>query len=159
MDIVEFLLARIADDEASARRYRLRPGFTIQIFSNHDGFYGHVYFGNRDLGRFTWEQIRDQYQEEAEPDRQMLAKCEAMRKIIALHESWPVLVEQIPEIDFADGESTTLDRVVYQLSQQIAWMTTQEYRRRFGTDPPASPILRALATAYAGHEDYDEAWR
>lgn len=85
----------------------------------------------------------------------VLAECAAKREIIRLHESWPVLVEQSPKFEQGDDPST----VTMRLTQQIAWLTQQEYRERFGAEPPTTPILRALALPYADWPGYREEWR
>ena len=87
----------------------------------------------------------------------LLAECEAKKKIIEWHQSWPVLVQTPPT--FENNESTDPSRIVLRASQQIAWLTQQEYVKRFGTAPPSAPILRLLALPYADREGYDESWR
>ena len=89
------------------------------------------------------------------PER-LLLEVEAKRRIIALHESWPVLVEQPPTFDMAPSGPNDM---AFRVSQKMAWMTNQEYRARFGAEPPTTPMLRALAAIYADHDDYDEGWR
>lgn len=118
MTIVQFLTARIADDEAAARR---------------------VHFGYRAEGVLAHE----------------LAECEAKRRIIALHESWPVLVEGPDEISVGHG----LDgNMTARMTHKVAWLTTAAYRAAFGDEPPTSPVLAALATVYADHPHYDPEW-
>ena len=130
MTIVEFLLARIAEDEelwSLARDARL--GFTA---------------GN------TVPAVLPQ-----SLAGRMLADCEAKRRIVELHRSWPVLVEREPTFEQVGG----MDSLTFRASQQLAWMTDREYRAKFGSEPPTAPMLAALAEVYADHPDYDEAWR
>jgi hypothetical protein len=85
----------------------------------------------------------------------MLADIKAKRAILELHESWPVLVETQPKF------STTTDdlgNMAMQMSSRIAWLTNQEYRERFGDEPPTSPIVRLLAQPYAGRPGWREEW-
>jgi hypothetical protein len=94
----------------------------------------------------------------------VLAECEAKRRIIEFHQSWPVLVETPPTFDQGNAEGHDLalgelSSMTLRLSQRIAWMTEQEYRNRFGSEPPTGPMLRALALPYADHPDYRPEWR
>jgi hypothetical protein len=89
-----------------------------------------------------------------DPDRVRL-ECAAKRAIIALHESWPVLVETEPEFE----SPLDIAGMTVTMSKRIAWMTEREYRTRFGTESPTAPILRALAAVYADHPDFRAEWR
>lgn len=86
----------------------------------------------------------------------ILAECEAKRRIVDLHKAWPVLVETPPVFESTTGD---LSHATFSMSKQIMWATEQEYRERFGAEPPTAPMLAALAAAYADHADYDETWR
>lgn len=123
--LTEFLLARLAEDEALA------------LAAQGDG-------------EPQWFAVPD-------PAR-VLAEVAAKRAIVEFHESWPVLVQKPPTFDRADVEAD-INSMTYRMSQQISWLTTQEYRTRFGDEPPTAPMLAALAEVYADHPDYDEAWR
>ena len=124
-DLVDFLLARIAEDEADARMANGAPP------PRH------------------W----------SAPTR-VLAECEAKRRIVELHRDWPVLVERPTEFEPSFGaDPPFVDQVTYRASKQIAWMTEQEYRNRFGDEPPTAPMLAAMAVVYADHPDYREEWR
>lgn len=87
--------------------------------------------------------------------QRVLAECEAKRRIIALHQDWPVLVEGPETSELVDGG---LDSIAYRVTRQMAWLTTREYVARFGIEPPTTPVLRALALPYADHQDFDPAW-
>lgn len=89
------------------------------------------------------------------PARQ-LWDVEAKRKILDLHEQWPVLLERIqPEpIQRLTGESLAPN-----LAAWVEWITTQEYRARFGDDPPTSSIIRAMLQPYADRDDFDPEWK
>lgn len=87
----------------------------------------------------------------------LIAQCEAHRAIIAWHEQWPVLTTKPLEVD--PVESSDPHRIILQMTQQIEWMTQWQYRARFGEEPPTSPILRRLATAYSGRPGYRDEWR
>ena len=130
--ITEFLLARIAEDE-DLWRSLAREGVVVTLGTT------------KVAAPAPWISRH-------------LAECEAKRRIIARHEAWPVLVEQSPAFDMLN-DGPTLNAVTFQVAQRIAWVTQQEYRSRFGDEPPTAPILREMALVYADHPDYDEAWR
>ncbi len=91
------------------------------------------------------------------PGPQQLADIEAKQEILTLHESWAVLLETPPVIEMqahVPGQPWEAH-----FTQQIDWVTTQQYRARFGDDPPTSPIIRALLRPYAWRDDFDPAWR
>lgn len=131
--MVEFLLARIAEDEELLEFTTVR----VELGRKHDdGGWSHESYPFVD----RWK-----------------AECEAKRRIVELHQAWPVLVTQPPE--FEGGLVGDLDSVAIRMSQRMKWLTEQEYRAAFGDEPPTSPILAALAAVYADHPDYNEAWR
>jgi hypothetical protein len=122
MNITEFLLARIAEDEQQAMKH-------------HESASRHGW------GDYTCR---------------VLAECEAKRAIIKQHEQWPVLVEhERPELAIAHEG---LESITYRMTSEMAWLTTKEYIKRFGTEPPTAPMLLALAAVYRGHPDYREEW-
>lgn len=92
---------------------------------------------------------------EEDCDRQM-AEVRAKRRIVAWHEAWPVLSQQPPVFEPLEGGVET---TAFRVSQQIEWLTTREYRARFGDEPPSSPMLLALAAVYSDHSDYNDDWR
>ena len=155
MTLTEFLLARIAEDEELARTAMGDGDGRWASWSRSwdDG-------QRRDLAVdgvriATLETSIDEHVCRHEPAR-VLAECEAKRKIVAFHESWPTLVQTPAKFERDD---VNLDNYTYRMSQEIAWLTTREYVARFGIDPPTAPMLAALALPYADHEDYNEEWR
>ena len=81
----------------------------------------------------------------------ILDECAAKRAIIKQHESWPVLVERKPsEIEQVAGG---LNSITYRMTSEIAWFTTTEYIKRFGTEPPTAPMILTLAAIYKDHPD------
>lgn len=141
MTIVEFLLARIAEDEAVAREVRPHEYLPVcpvpsSLIRGDDRGYGLV-------------AIRS--------DR-VLAECEAKRRIIEFHEYWPTLVEGPTEFTPPFEPTTSaIEQTTFTVMRQMAWLTDQEYRKRFGTEPPTGPMLVALAEVYAQHPDF-ESW-
>lgn len=75
--------------------------------------------------------------------------------VIYLHRSWPVLVETEPEFETLENE---LDTIRYRVSQQLQWMTEQEYIKRFGRKPPTAPLIRKMLERYQDHPDFDPEW-
>lgn len=130
MTITEFLLARIAETQARAEEAK-----------THD-------LG--DPGAALWQDVN--------PAR-VLAECEAKRRIVEFHQNWPVLVEGPTTFEHRPDPGASVDTFAMQASRQLAWLTEQEYRKRFGDEPPTAQMLKALASVYADHPDYDPAWR
>lgn len=119
--IIEFLEARITEDEAEARGLQQESDFGLEAFGNY-----------------------------------MLAECAAKRAIIRQHEEWPVLVEREPsQLESVAGG---LESITYRMTREIAWMTTREYVKRFGVQPPTAPMIRTLAAVYKDHRDYQKEW-
>lgn len=141
MTIAEFLMARYDEDEAVARdtlANALAPWDQARQI----------------LYRAGWHSERAEAHIERWHPARVLADIAAKRAIVALHESWPVLVEGKPEFE----ASSDVAEMVMRVTRQIAWLTNQEYRKRFGDEPPTAPMLRALAQPYIEHADFDPAW-
>lgn len=137
MTLTEFLLARIAEDED-------RASLVLVAEVDQSGA----------VPEIRHRAIRER----------VLAECEAKREIVRFHESWPVLVEGPTTFEHVDTTGRTrtdfdASSLAMRASKQMAWLTEQEYRARFGTEPPTAPMLAALAAVYADHPDFDPAWR
>ena len=169
MNITEFLLARIAEDEAVARsltstawvegiersgspgRWR---GIAAHIVSDATAVdSAGIIPDDAEVLRGSRQAVT--HAARHDPAR-VLAECEAKRRILELHQAWPVLVETPPKFDPAVMDLTT---VSFRVPQRLAWLTQQEYRERFGDEPPTGPMLAALAAVYADPPDYNPAWR
>jgi hypothetical protein len=174
MTLTDFLLARIAEDEAAAR-----AAMTVhqrRIKNLGGGKWGAEYFEplpadtvRRDVvcsipegmssPSSSWSDAPGTAHFKRFDPARVLAQCAAYRRIVELHANWPVLVKRPIEFDPAFGAERSLpDQVAMRVSQQIAWLTQEEYRTRFGDEPPTAPMLRALASVYADHPDFDTAW-
>lgn len=140
MTPVEFLLARVAEDEAAASYTMTRGDVESEDW------------GGWWLGHY-------QHYSRQTPGR-VMRRCSAIRRVVELHQSWPVLVETQPTLETVKpfDPLDPFDGVTMRMSQQLAWLTQQEYRKAFGSEPPTSPMIRALAAAWADHPDYDQAW-
>ena len=88
----------------------------------------------------------------------ILEDYQAKLRILEWHNNWPVLLEGPPEVT-RDDFAQPIDKVVFQISRQIEWITHQEYVKRFGPKSAIYPVLQMMAAAYSNHEDYDEEWK
>ncbi|WP_235738983.1 DUF6221 family protein [Nocardioides alcanivorans] len=128
MTIVEFLLARIADDEAMAMAQRedVEREFgstTVELHSPID---------QEGLGDMGWPAL-------VIDESRVQAECEAKRQIVELH---------APD----DGGSLPISPEWWSCST-----CEQDPRAEAWSEWPCS-TLRALASVYADHPDYDPAW-
>lgn len=166
MTITEFILARIAEREEAARAAaeaaRLAPSndlsdhWVAEVIHSHDGKpFGLVSGAPIQATRPTAFARTVEHIAYHDP-ASVLAECEAKRRIVELHESWPVLVERQPTFETIEGDDPT--RLAFRATREIAWLTEQEYRTRFGDEPPTAPMIRVLAAIWADHADYDPAW-
>lgn len=127
MDLVEFLTARLDEDEQAAMRVKSnwrQIGETGVVVASDDGYAEECANGN-------WTGIAEHIVRH-DPVR-VLAEVDAKRRIIALCE--PPLVDVTGPDD-----------------------TERQYIPGEG-EPWGLPVLRLMALPYAGHPDYDEAWR
>lgn len=170
LTLADFLLQRLAEDEAAARAATPGPWFSDTVYSTVTAA---PYMSARaaydadhwdGVDRFVVPESMDSAVSDVnlahiarhDPAR-VLAECESKRAIVELHEQWPVLVGTEPTFDAEEGGSD-LNQVTLRMSKQFAWATEREYRARFGTEPPTAPMLRALAKPYADHPDFREEW-
>jgi hypothetical protein len=143
MNITDFLLARIAEDEAYAEQAQ---GET----------YGWVDYWTADTRQGTrTESVIYAHAFRFDPAR-VLAECAAKRAIVEQHQQWPVLVESEPSE--LEQVASGLTDFTYRMTRQMAWLTTREYIKRFGVEPPTAPMLAALAAVYKDHPDYQQEW-
>lgn len=154
MTLTEFLLARIADDEAYALD-------AIGEYARHSASWGTPSTGVVDLGDPDVDGLIPfgdgpvaEHVAHWDPAR-VLAECEAKRAIIALHDEWPVLIESEPEYEPGLHDTS----MTYRMTKAVDLATRREYVRRFGAEPMTTPMLRAMASVYADHPDYAEEWR
>lgn len=80
-----------------------------------------------------------------------------IREALRFHKNWPVFVEEKPE--FIQTRGGAPDALTYSVTQQIAWLTHEEYRKKFGSEPPTAPLLKTWANWYHDHEDFNPEWR
>lgn len=149
MDLTDFLLARIAEDEEVARTASPAPWLYTTVESVGGGA---LYDKTRTIGSLHYEQpnehdgriVRHLLEHEADANgahiarhdpARVLAECEAKRRIVAAH---PVVQHGT---DGRGPEDEWECRKCYEYP--ASWCTT----------------LRALALPYADHPDYREEWR
>lgn len=151
--IIEFLEARITEDEAIARASAV-PEWSID-HSQEPAWVTGLYIHAMDS---TWDACIDvadaEHAVRHDPAR-VLAECEAKRAIIKQHKDWPVLVQTPPVFEDARRDLQTM---TYSVTQKLAWLTEAEYVTRFGTEPPTAPMVRTLAAIYKDHPDYQQEW-
>src|SRR5690606_20541868 len=88
-----------------------------------------------------------------------LAQVKANRLLLKLYRDWPVLVEEeMARLDPYPIEGD-VQSMTFRMTRQIAWATNQQYIARFGTEPPHTDFIRALASVWAEHPDFDPSWR
>lgn len=80
---------------------------------------------------------------------------EMLRGVLVFHAAWPVLVSTEPDMHF---EMVEPDRIAYFMSQRFEWLTQEEYVKRFGSEPPTSPILQAWLKPWQNHPDFNPEW-
>lgn len=165
--ITEFLLARIAEDEAAAWAatqgpWEVRRGGDFQSIELHDGtlWVTIVDASHQSPPHGEWIDSPDiDFIERYDPVR-ALAECEAKRAIIRQHEDWPVLVEGNLQMESVTGTgSDDLQSTAFRVSKEMAFMTERIYVKRFGVEPPTTPMIRALAAVYKGHPGYQKEWQ
>jgi len=155
LTLTDFLLARIAEDEAVARA--ASPGewatqvmqhvnhdpegewLTVEVVREDDDDEELADFGGMEVISYgTRVEPGGHSQENAEhiarhdPAR-VLAECEAKRRIVELRYSWNLQAERNPEPPFSSIFQTQVNT--------------------------ADAILRALALPYADHPDYRDEWQ
>jgi hypothetical protein len=90
----------------------------------------------------------------------LMCLIENQRDVIEWHKNWPIMVETPPKFEkiepYTDDPAYSMK---YQMTQQIAWVTQEEYRKRFGSEPPTAPLLAKMAARYSDHPDYNPDWR
>lgn len=145
-NLTEFLLARIAEDEAAARRA------TSETWTYHDG--GDIMAGYQPVTLCGFDSAGS-LQESIEPwnaehivrhdPARVLAECEAKRRIVEALE-YARQRKDVYNREYALGRLTTEDDLRARSRSNARWG---------GLDIAA----HALALPYADHPDYDEEWR
>jgi hypothetical protein len=81
--------------------------------------------------------------------------AQSMRETLKLHQQWPILVSEETDFEF---EQVDIDNFAYVATQKFIWMTNEEYKKRFGTEPPTSNMIKSWLRAYVTHKDFDRSW-
>lgn len=77
-----------------------------------------------------------------------------MYDLLTMHKNWPVMVLSEPDYTF----DTSSDNIVYRMSQKIVWATQEEYRKKFGSEPPTAPMVARMAEMWKQHPDFNQEW-
>lgn len=167
MGIVEFIEARLAEAEAGARavidadysegRWSWREG----TGSWREGTGKDVTLVNErgwPLLTIDGERVTYMITEHiaAHDPHTVLAEVAFKREILEQHRSWPVLASEPPSLEPMQSNDPSEFR--YQMTQRMRWLTTADYVKHFGTEPPVAPMIRKMAAIWADHPDYDQEW-
>jgi hypothetical protein len=139
MTLVEFLLARIADDAGIAESVSPPPWHAVDADDE-------AYIISQDFGEqvAVTDHLNVDHIMQWDPAR-VLAECEAKRQIIDMHTSTESVVRMLDALDnTADPVGNKTDPVALGIAQ--AALVTLE------------AVLKSHAQPYAEHPDYDEAW-
>lgn len=82
---------------------------------------------------------------------------DAIEVVLEMHRGWPILVHTEPQVDVVAGDDY-LGQVKMQMTQQMDFVIHEEYVRRFGSEPPTTPMLRQIATIWYKHPDFNQDW-
>lgn len=141
-DLTEFLLARVAEDEADVRRAGVPHGTLGGVLDPDDGH------------SFEWVHRYGAHVLAARQSR-VLAECEAKRAIVALHT--PVWESQA--CDICDGaESEALGCAPADAGHWVC-PSACGLSETGRVDEHGCDTLRALALPYVDHEDFRDEWR
>lgn len=134
--LVEFLLARIAEDENVARNHPTPGPWKIAEVTGYREPRYQVGPVREDDGGLVATEA--QYFERWQPAR-VLAECEAKRRIVEMHRA-----DGAPVVDLLGME------------YEFCWTCSDS-----GPDAQAWPCdtIKALAAVYADHPDYRDEWR
>jgi len=98
---------------------------------------------------------------EWEVGAQLQHTVDGLRDILDYHNNWVVALEGPIEIEPISADLKNLshiDAIRFTASREIGFVTEQQYRVRFGKEPPTSPMIRAIARMWRDHPDYQEEW-
>lgn len=148
MDLVEFLNARLDEDEQTARAATDGP-WTIRSLGRHD--LSTVVMGNELLAQLDGSRAASNSVHMAvhNPAR-VLAEVDAKRRIVELHGIVHRNIGWLEDGFEEGGEVAVCGLCVPRHSG---------FRTRAEVPEGPCPTLRLLALPYADHADYDEAWR
>lgn len=136
--------------------YRIKIEGEEHLQAAAETFPQYIYFYGEDLRVEDFVKERIEEMERSSGDPNVAKLCKFFRQVIWRHESWPVLTTTEPTFeDIGSG----LDTIHYRLSRQLEWMTEQEYRKKFGTEPPTAPMILDMAQLWEDHPHFNPAWR
>lgn len=163
--ITDFLRARYDEEEDLAKR--CTPGtwklWGMSVMADQDGTSRletavDVAFTQQvdDTGHMrTWNA---QHIAMHDPE-QVLRVIESNRKILEWHDNWPIMVSGPAMIEPVEPAfDATINSISFRMKQEINFLTTKEYVKRFSAEPPTTPILLIMAQPYEKHHDFDPDW-
>ena len=111
--------------------------------------------------QFLWDRVHESRKmaENSVLDEDYTKLADIIDIILRWHNTWPVLVETPPVFEDAEDMATTTDMIAFRVTQQLDWLTTQEFKKRFGKDAPTAPLIRQIAQMWDTHPDFCEEWR
>lgn len=106
-------------------------------------------------------ETRRKWQGFGEMSATMNGLCAQLWKVVEMHKDWPVLLKTPSEIkpDYNDQFVDHIDNIKFTMTQQIAFLTQEEYRKKFGNEPPTAPMVLSIARMWSDHPDFKEEWR
>jgi hypothetical protein len=152
-ELVAWLLLQVEEDLRIANKAALEMG--NREWTHEGGLTGHVWGGSPMGGGADLYEGGGEHMAEWDPAR-VVMECEFKRVVLRLHGSWPVLVTGPLESSILETEDGTGH--TFLVRQQIEWATNQEYVKKFGTEPPTTPMVDAMLALYSGRPGYREEW-
>ncbi|THA82739.1 DUF6221 family protein [Streptomyces sp. A0592] len=156
-DLVQFLRARLDEDEQAARAATGGPWVldderhAEQILTADESVV--VVGGSRWSGEApVFETTADGLHIARHDPARVLAEVDAKRRILLLHNIPAVVSPKMAALGLREGEAPEDDR-------RCAGCGLDNMDDPITPDVNACPILRALALPYAGHDDFKEEWR
>lgn len=135
MTITDFLLARIAEDEASSAR-RIKPEYRDRVSVRFVGGDRQVILDRREVDDpAVWIAVT----EPVAPSARVLGRVRGKRRIVELHRAEPI----------SRTACTTTPHRCVECGYTLDGLATAH----------PCPTLRVLASVYADHPDFREEWR
>jgi len=140
MTITEFLLARIAEDEAAAQAASTGPWVWVGEAAEDSAF---LYAGDNEPVIAAYGNHTEGYIECSDADRSYIARHDPARVLAECKAKRAILERAIEIHDMIDGE----------------WGGGHEVSKEgWQDDNPGTEVVQALAAVYADHSEYRQEW-
>lgn len=83
--------------------------------------------------------------------------AKSLLRIVEWHKQWPVFVEE-PATYETIRDAADFNRFSMTMIRRQMWLTQEEYRLKFDSEPPTAPHLREMAQMFKNHPDFDPEW-